>query len=43
MWSLLKRNNLTKRITQLTEELEELHSGKAQLLVRFDYAEDREI
>lgn len=43
VWSLLKRNDLTKRITQLTEELEELRSEKTQLLARFDYAEDADM
>ena len=43
VWSLLKRNDLTKRIAQLTEELEELRSEKAQLLARFDYTEDKDI
>ena len=43
VWSLLKRNDLTKRIAQLTEELEELRSEKAQLLARFDYTEDKEM
>ena len=43
MWSLLKRNDLTKRITQLVEELEELRSEKTQLLARFDYTEDKDI
>lgn len=43
VWSLLKRNDLTKRIAQLTEELEELQSEKAQLLTRFDYTDDKGI
>ena len=43
MWSLLKRNDLTKQIAQLTEELEELRSEKTQILVRFDYTEDKEM
>ena len=43
VWSLLKRNDLTKRIAQLTEELEELRSEKALLLSRFDYTEDVEM
>ena len=43
MWSLLKRNDLTKRIAQLTEELEELRSEKALILSRFDYTEDAEM
>ena len=43
VWSLLKRNDLTKRITQLTEELEELRSEKKQILARFDYTEDKDI
>ena len=43
VWSLLKRNDLTKRIAQLMEELEELRSEKALLLSRFDYTEDVEM
>lgn len=43
VWSLLKRNDLTKRIAQLTEELEELRSEKTLLLSRFDYTEDAEM
>ena len=43
VWSLLKRNDLTKQIAQLTEELEELRSEKTQILARFDYTEDREV
>ena len=43
VWSLLKRNDLTRRITQQTEELEELRSEKARLLARFDYSEDKEM
>ena len=43
VWSLLKRNDLTKRITQLTEELEELRSEKTQLLAQFEYTEEKEI
>ena len=43
VWSLLKRNDLTKRIAQLTEELEELRSEKTQILARFDYTEDKDI
>lgn len=43
LWSLLKRNDLTRRIAQLTEELEELRSEKAQLLARFEYTEDKEM
>ena len=43
VWSLLKRNDLTKRIAQLTEELEELRSEKSLLLARFDYTEDAEM
>lgn len=43
VWSLLKRNDLTKRIAQLTEELEELRSEKALLLAWFDYTEDAEM
>ena len=43
VWSLLKRNDLTKQIAQLTEELEELRSEKALLLARFDYTEDAEM
>ena len=43
VWSLLKRNDLTKRIAQLTEELEELRSEKAQILARFDYTDDKNI
>ena len=43
VWSLLKRNDLTKRIAQLTEELEELRSEKSLLLARFDYTEDADM
>lgn len=43
MWNLLKKNELTKRITQLTEELEELRSEKNRLLARFAYTEDKEM
>lgn len=43
VWSLLKRNDLTKHIAQLTEELEELRSEKSLLLARFDYTEDAEM
>ena len=43
VWSLLKRNDLTKRIAHLTEELEELRSEKALILSRFDYTEDAEM
>lgn len=43
VWSLLKRNDLTKRIAQLTEELEELRSEKTRLLARFDYTEDADM
>lgn len=43
VWNLLKKNELTKRITQLTEELEELRSEKARLLARFAYTEDKEM
>lgn len=43
MWSLLKRNDLTKQIANLTEEMEELRSEKKQILARFDYTEDKEI
>ncbi len=43
MWSLLMRNDLTRRIAQLTEELEELRSEKTRILARFDYTEDKEM
>ena len=43
MWNLLKKNELTKRITQLTEELEELCSEKTRLLARFAYTADKEM
>ena len=43
VWSLLKRNDLTKRIAQLAEELEELRSEKKQILAQFDYTEDKDI
>ena len=43
MWNLLKKNELTKRITQLTEELEELRSEKTRLLARFAYTADKEM
>ena len=43
VWNLLKKNELTKRITQLTEEMEELRSEKTRLLARFAYTEDKEM
>jgi len=43
VWSLLKRNDLTKRIAQLTEELKKLRSEKTRLLARFDYTEDADM
>lgn len=39
----VKRNDLTKRIAQVMEELEELRSEKTQILARFDYTEDKDI
>lgn len=43
VWNRLKRNDLTKRIAQLIEELEELRSEKTRLLARFDYSDDKEM
>ena len=43
VWSLLKGHELTKRIAQLVEELEELRSEKIQILARFDYTEDKDV
>ena len=37
---VLKHRDLTKRIAELTEDLEELRSEKALLLQKFEYAED---
>ena len=39
-WQLFKHKELAARITELTEDLEELRSEKALLLQQFDYAED---
>ena len=38
--SIPKHRNLSRRIAELTEELEELRSEKKQLLAMLDYAED---
>jgi hypothetical protein len=38
--SIIKHRDLTRRIAELTEELEELRSEKKQLLASLDYAED---
>lgn len=38
--NILKHRDLTRRIAELTEELEELRSEKKQLLASLDYAED---
>ena len=38
--NILKHRNLSRRIAELTEELEELRSEKKQLLASLDYAED---
>ena len=38
--NILKHRDLTHRIAELTEELEELRSEKKQLLASLDYAED---
>ena len=40
MLNILKHRDLTRRIAELTEELEELRSEKKQLLAYLDYAED---
>ena len=40
MLSILKHRELSRRIAELTEELEELRSEKKQLLAMMDYAED---
>ena len=40
MLNILKHRDLTRRIAELTEELEELRSEKKQLLASLDYAED---
>lgn len=39
-WQVFKHKELAARITELTEDLEELRSEKALLLRQFDYAED---
>ena len=41
--NILKRRDLTHRIAELTEELEELRTEKKQLLASLDYAEDTEL
>ena len=38
--SIIKHRDLSRRIAELTEELEELRSEKKQLLASLDYAED---
>ena len=38
--NIIKHRDLSRRITELTEELEELRSEKKQLLAMLDYAED---
>lgn len=38
--NIIKHRDLSRRITELTEELEELRSEKKQLLASLDYAED---
>ena len=40
MLSIIKHRDLSRRIAELTEELEELRSEKKQLLASLDYAED---
>lgn len=40
MLNILKHRELSRRIAELTEELEELRSEKKQLLAMMDYAED---
>ena len=40
MRNILKHRELSRRIAELTEELEELRSEKKQLLAMMDYAED---
>ena len=39
-WQVFKHKELAAKITELTEDLEELRSEKTLLLQRFDYAED---
>lgn len=40
MLNILKHRELSRRIAELTEELEELRSEKKQLLAMLDYSED---
>ena len=40
MLNIIKHRDLSRRIAELTEELEELRSEKKQLLAFLDYAED---
>ena len=40
MLNILKHRDFSRRIAELTEELEELRSEKRQLLASLDYAED---
>ena len=40
MLNIPKHRDLSRRIAELTEELEELRSEKKQLLASLDYAED---
>jgi len=40
MLNIVKHRDLSRRIAELTEELEELRSAKKQLLAMLDYAED---
>ena len=40
MLNILKHRDLSRRIAELTEELEEVRSKKRQLLASLDYAED---
>ncbi len=40
MLNIIKHRNLSRRIAELTEDLEELRSEKKQLLASLDYAED---
>lgn len=39
-WQLIKHQELNKRLSELTEDLEELHSEKARLLAEFSCSED---
>lgn len=43
IWNLVKKHDLSQRLAQVTEELEELRSEKAAILARFDRTEDKEM